>query len=186
MAINDTQNTGSDLIRKLPFSLIAEQSLLGSILVSPESFNEIADLVSISDFYLEEHQQIFSAMHGLFLASRDIDVVTLIDMLVQKGIYSKSGGEQYIRTIAEVVPNSDNVKDYARIVRDKSILRQLIGACDDVSETAYSEQDDVSHILDAAENKIFAIAQGKDTKNFRHIRLLSGFCHRVDNLIELS
>ena len=184
MAINDTQNTGSDLIRKLPFSLIAEQSLLGSILVSPESFNEIADLVSISDFYLEEHQQIFSAMHGLFLASRDIDVVTLIDMLVQKGIYSKSGGEQYIRTIAEVVPNSDNVKDYARIVRDKSILRQLIGACDDVSETAYSEQDDVSHILDAAENKIFAIAQGKDTKNFRHIREVIGSVY--DHLHELN
>ena len=162
------------LVRKLPFSLIAEQSLLGSVLVDPESFNEIADLVSVTDFYLEEHQQIFSAMHELFLTSRDIDVVTLIDMLVQKGIYTKSGGEQYIRTIAEVVPNALNVKDYARIVKDKSILRQLIGACDEVSEVAYSEQDDVAHILDSAENKIFAIAQGKDTKNFRHIREVIG------------
>ena len=167
-------NTREPMVRKLPFSLIAEQSLLGSVLVDPESFNEIADLVAVSDFYLEEHQQIFSAMHGLFLTSRDIDVVTLIDMLVQKGIYSKSGGEQYIRTIAEVVPNALNVKDYARIVKDKSILRQLIGACEEVGEVAYSEQDDVAHILDSAENKIFAIAQGKDTKNFRHIREVIG------------
>ena len=167
----DAQDT---LVRKLPFSLLAEQSLLGSVLVDPESFNQVADMVAVSDFYMEEHQQIFSAMHELFLTSSDIDVVTLIDMLVQKGIYTKSGGEQYIRTIAEVVPNALNVKDYARIVKDKSILRQLIGVCDEISETAYSEQDDVSHILDAAENKIFAIAQGKDTKNFRHIREVLG------------
>ena len=172
--MNDNVNASDSLVRKLPFSLIAEQSLLGAVLVDPESFNEIADLVAVSDFYMEEHQQIFSAMHELFLTSRDIDVVTLIDMLVQKGIYTKSGGEQYIRTIAEVVPNALNVKDYARIVKDKSILRQLIGACAEVSEVAYSEQDDVAHILDSAENKIFAIAQGKDTKNFRHIREVIG------------
>ena len=83
----------ASLQRKLPFSLLAEQSLLGSVLVDPEAFNLIADMVSVTDFYLEEHQQIFSAMHELFLTSKDIDVVTLIDMLVQKGIYSKSGGE---------------------------------------------------------------------------------------------
>ena len=172
--MNDNASNQDSLVRKLPFSLIAEQSLLGAVLVDPESFNEIADLVAVSDFYMEEHQQIFSAMHELFLTSRDIDVVTLIDMLVQKGIYTKSGGEQYIRTIAEVVPNALNVKDYARIVKDKSILRQLIGACEEVTDTAYSEQDDVAHILDSAENKIFAIAQGKDTKNFRHIREVIG------------
>jgi replicative DNA helicase len=160
--------------RKLPFSLLAEQSLLGSVLVDPEAFNLIADMVSVTDFYLEEHQQIFSAMHELFLTSKDIDVVTLIDMLVQKGIYSKSGGEQYIKTLVEVVPSSLNVKDYARIVKDKSILRQLITACDEVSETAYAEQDEVAHVLDAAENKIFAIAQGRDVKNFRHIREVIG------------
>ena len=172
--MNDNMNPQDSLVRKLPFSLIAEQSLLGAVLVDPESFNEIADLVAVSDFYLEEHQQIFAAMHELFLTSRDIDVVTLIDMLVQKGIYTKSGGEQYIRTVAEVVPNALNVKDYARIVKDKSVLRQLIGACEEVTDVAYSEQDDVAHILDSAENKIYAIAQGKDTKNFRHIREVIG------------
>ena len=172
--MNDNQISADALSRKLPSSLIAEQSLLGSVLVDPEAFNRIADLVSVTDFYLEEHQQIFSAMHGLFLSSREIDVVTLIDMLVQKGIYTKSGGEQYIRTIAEVVPNALNVQDYARIVKDKSVLRQLIGACEEVTDIAYSEQDDVSHTLDAAESKIFAIAQGKDTKNFRHIREVIG------------
>ncbi len=172
--MNENLHTPDSLDRQMPFSNIAEQSLLGSILVDPESFNEIADMVSISDFKMEEHQQIFSAMHALFIASHEIDIVTLIDMLVQKGIYTKSGGEQYIRTIAETVPNALNVKDYARIVKDKSILRQLITACGEINEIAYSEQDDVAHTLDAAENKIFAIAQGKDTKNFRHIREVIG------------
>ena len=161
-------------LRKLPFSLIAEQSLLGSILVDPNSFNHIADMVAATDFYIEEHQRIFAAMHQLFLTNSQVDVVTLIDMLVTQGVYTKSGGEEYIRTIAEVVPNALNVKDYARIIKDKSILRQLIAVCDEVSDTAYAEQDSVAHILDSAENKIFAIAQGKDTKNFRHIREVIG------------
>lgn len=159
-----------ELVRKLPFSMIAEQSLLGSILIDPESFNQIADLVSANDFYITEHTQIFLAMHELFITNNEIDLVTLIDMLVRKGIYDKSGGEEYIRTIGEVVPNSLNVKDYARIVKEKSVLRQLIEVCGEISDTAYSEQDEVTHIIDNAENKIFAIAQGRDTKNFVHIR----------------
>lgn len=163
-------SSGDVIQKKMPFSMSAEQALLGSILIDPEAFNVIADTVAISDFYAEEHQQIFSAMHELFLTSSDIDVVTLVDMLVQKGIYDKSGGENYIRTLVEVVPNALNVKDYARIVKDKSVMRQLISVCEDVSETAYSEQDSVTHVLDYAENQIFAIAQGRDTKNFRHIR----------------
>ncbi len=172
--MNDNQLSSDISVRQLPYAMLAEQSLLGSILVDPESFNRIADIVSAGDFYLEQNQQIFSAMHGLFLASREIDVVTLIDMLVQKGVFNKAVGEEYIRLIAEVVPNALNVEDYARIVKDKSILRQLITACGEINEIAYSEQDDVAHTLDAAENKIFAIAQGKDTKNFRHIREVIG------------
>ena len=159
-----------DLTKKLPFSLIAEQSLLGSILIDPASLDLVADLVNASDFYISEHTQIYLAMHELFLQNSEIDVVTLIDMLVRKGIYDKSGGEDYLKTLCEVVPSALNIKDYAKIVKEKSVLRQLIGVCGDISESAYGEQEEVVHILDSAENKIFAIAQGRDTKNFRHIR----------------
>lgn len=159
-----------EIIRKLPFSMIAEQSLLGSVLIDPESFNRIADMVSASDFYIAEHEQIFTAMHELYITNNEIDIVTLVDMLVKKGIYDKSGGEDYIRTIGEVVPSALNVKDYAKIVKEKSVLRQLIEACSEISDSAYGEQDEVTHIIDNAENKIFAIAQGRDTKNFVHVR----------------
>ena len=159
-----------DIIRKLPFSAIAEQSLLGSILIDPESINQVADFLSSDDFYLEEHKQIYLAMHGLFIANNQIDVVTLIDELVKKGIYSKSGGEEYIKVIAQTVPNALNVKDYAKIVKDKSILRQLISMCAEVSDSAYSEQNEVSAIIEAAQSKLYSITQGRETKNFRHIR----------------
>ena len=116
-----------ELVRKLPFSLIAEQSLLGSILIDPKALDEIADLIKPDDFYLEEHQRIYMAFQDLFAQNNEIDLVTLIDTLVYKGIYDKSGGQDYIRTLAEVVPNALNVKDYARIVKEKSTLRRHSG-----------------------------------------------------------
>ena len=161
----------NELIEKrLPFSMPAEQSLLGAVLIDPASLNEIAALMKGEDFYLEEHKQIYLAMQELFLANREIDVVTLIDMLVTRGVYDKAGGEDYIRTLSEAVPDALNIKDYACIVKEKSILRQLISAAGEISESAYSEQESVASILDHAENLIFKIAQGRDTQNFRHIR----------------
>ena len=163
-----------EMMKKLPFSMPAEQSLLGSILIDPVSLSEVADALTAEDFYLTEHKQIYLAMHELFLTNKEIDVVTLIDMLVVKGIYDKSGGEDYIRTLTETVPDALNVKDYAHIVKEKSVLRQLIAACGEISESAYSEQESVSSVLDHAQNLIFQIAQGRDTKNFRHIREVLG------------
>ena len=159
-----------EIIKKMPFSLIAEQSLLGSVLIDPDAFNDIADMVSSTDFYITEHTQIYLAMHELFLTNSEIDIVTLIDTLVRKGIYDKSGGEDYIRTLSQVVPNALNVKDYAKIVKEKSVLRSLIQVCGDISDVAYREHESTTHIIDYAENKIFEIAQGRDSKNFRHIR----------------
>jgi replicative DNA helicase len=164
----------NELIKRLPFSMPAEQSLLGAILIDPVSITQVADLLNSEDFYLEEHKQIYLAMQELFMANSEIDVVTLIDMLVTKGIYNKSGGEDYIRTLTDAVPDALNIKDYARIVKEKSVLRQLIAACSEISEAAYSEQESVVDIIDHAENLIFNIAQGRDTKGFRHIKDVLG------------
>ncbi len=163
-----------EFVRKLPFSMIAEQSLLGSVLIDPQSLNDVAEIITAQDFYLTEHAQIYTAMHELFLINKEIDVVTLVDMLVTKGIYDKSGGEDYIRALYQAVPNALNIKDYATIVKQKSLLRNLIGACSDISEKAYSEEGDAGQLVDYAESTIFDIAQGRDTKSFRHIRDVIG------------
>ncbi len=172
------------LQRKIPFSLVAEQSLLGSILIDPEAFSQVADLVKPVDFYLQEHQDIYAAMQELFDSNTEIDAVILLDVLIRNGAYSdRNAATQYLRSLVDKVPSALNVKDYAHIVKDKSVLRQLIETCSDISDVAYSEQDSVAHILDAAENKIFAIAQGRDTRNFRTVHeIIKGIYVQLDEL----
>ena len=173
-----------EMIRKQPFSMIAEQSLLGSVLIDPECLNQIAGEIAPEDFYISEHSKIFDAMLGLYRVNGVIDIVTLIDQLVQGGVYDKSGGEDYIRTLGEVVPSALNIKDYAKIVKDKSVLRKLIEVSGDISDKAYSEQDSVDNILENAEKSIFDIAQKKETKNFTHIK--DALMQVYDHLHELN
>ena len=163
---------GNDILgRKLPFSLEAEQSVIGSVLINPECFDDIAQIVSSEDFYLPEHEQIFYAMKGMYASSKTLDVVTLADELVKEGVYQNTDTlNNYIRTIIQTVPSAANVVDYANIVHDKSVLRQLIEACAKITDDAYSEQDEVKNVLDSAEQKIFDIASGNETKGFTHIR----------------
>lgn len=157
--------------RRLPFSLEAEQSVLGSVLIDPEAFTDIANIITHEDFYNSDHREIYLSMQELFLQNRTIDVVTLIDILVKRGLYTTNDqGRAYIKVVAEMVPSASNIRDYARIVREKSLLRSLISVCAEISETAYSPQDDVNAILDNAEQKIFNIVQGNEKKGFRHIR----------------
>lgn len=160
----------SELDRKMPFSLDAEQAVIGSILIDPASLDTVTGVLSADDFYLEEHRSIYTAMQGMYLKSRSIDVVTLVDELVHQGVYDEAGGKEYIRLISEAVPTAANVRDYANIVRDKSVLRSLIGACEEVSEAAYTEEEDVQRLVEMAESKIYAIAEQKENKNFVHIR----------------
>lgn len=154
----------------MPFSLEAEQSVLGAILIDPTCMDHLAGILNAEDFMLEEHKDVFTAMQKMYLRSKTIDVVTLLDELVHDGVYDEAGGKDYIRLISEIVPSASNVMDYAEIVRDKSILRALIGACDDISAMAYGEQEDVAHLVEMAEQKIFAVAEGRENKGFTHIR----------------
>ncbi len=149
--------------------MVAEQALLGSILIDPEAIKEVADSVNYGDFYISEHREIFAAMHRLFVLSSDIDIVTLIDELVKNGVYDKSGGEQYLKTLTASVPSAVNITDYAKIVKEKSIIRQLIEASSEISDKAYAELGSADEILEFANSKIFSISQGRDTKNFAPI-----------------
>ncbi len=152
--------------RNMPFALEAEQSVLGSVLIDPEKFTEITEIINADDFYLSEHAEIFSAMRDLFVGNREIDLVTLIDTLVTRGVYNEEESKRYIKIIAEIVPSAENVRDYANIVKSKSTLRALIKAADEIREDAFTAQGDVSYIVDSAEQKIFDVAHGNETKSF--------------------
>ena len=159
-----------EYVKKLPFSLITEQSLLGSVIIAPETFDDVVQIINASDFYISEHAEIFTAIKDLFVNSKDIDFVTLVDILVTKGVYTEAAASEYLNQLIHKGNNALNVKDYAKIIKDKSLLRQLIGVCDEISDKAYSEEGDATRLVDYAESLVFDIAQGRDSKNFQHIR----------------
>ncbi len=161
---------GSSLVRQMPFSIEAEQALLGAIIYKPELFDIVGGMITAEDFYLDEHRHIYTALSSMYMQSKTIDTVTLVNALVERGDRDEAGGVQYISLIVSSVPSTANVKDYAKIVKDKAVLRKLIKVCDDISETAYEEGETVKKIIDIAEQKIFDITHGNDTKEFRHIR----------------
>lgn len=156
--------------RSLPCALEAEQSVLGAILIDPNCFSDLTDIIRREDFYLAEHGEIFDAMYDLFAKNREIDLVTLIDTLVSRGVYNEEESKKYIKIIAETVPSASNVLDYAQIVKDKSLLRSLIAASDEIRDMAFSAQGNVKDIIDSAEQKVFSIAQGSEVRGFVHIR----------------
>ncbi|MBQ8163773.1 MAG: replicative DNA helicase [Clostridia bacterium] len=159
------------LQKKLPFSVEAEQSVLGSALINPNCFDDIAEILSIDDFYLDDHKSIFQTMLNFSINSKTIDLVTLINELVNKKVYAdEAEARAYIRIIADIVPSSANAKDYARIVRDKSILRKLISASEDIQKAAYTEGESVSAVVDYAEKKIYEISGNNERHDFVHIR----------------
>ncbi len=155
-----------DIIKKLPFSMLAEQALLGSILIDPPALSQISDTVRPEDFHLTEHRRIYEAMRQLSMQSRDIDHITLLDVLEKEKVYNRDEAELYMRTLADAVPNALNIKDYARIVLEKSLMRRLIETCNTVSERAYSEQEDVGTLIEYAASQMNEIAMGRDSRGF--------------------
>ncbi len=170
MEITVNGNLNEEYGKRMPFSLDAEQSVLASIMIDPSCMDSLAAIINADDFYLSEHREIFSVMQRMYLKSKNIDVVTLINELTVSGVYDEAGGREYLRLIAESVPTAANVKDYAKIIRDKAVLRQLIDAGEAIADAAYTGDDEAEVLVEFAESKVFAIAEGRENKNFVHIR----------------
>ena len=156
--------------------------MLGSILIDPACMDRLAAIISRDDFYMTEHAEIYSAMQSMYMTSKNIDVVTLINELVTLGTYDEAGGREYLKLVAEAVPTSANAADYAQIIRDKAILRQLIEAGESITEAAYVGDDTVGNLVEYAESQVFRIAEGRENKNFIHIRdaLVQVYAHLKD------
>ena len=170
------------LIKQMPMSVEAEQAVLGSIIIKPESFDDIGGVLVANDFYLEDHQRIYTTLLKMYGESKIIDTVTLVNSISDQNGKDKESTIQYITLLAESVPSVANIKDYARIVKEKSILRKLILACEDINKDAYEENSEVRSIIDNAQQKIFDIANGNETKEFRHI---SDILHNVYRDLEM-
>jgi replicative DNA helicase len=147
--------------RTLPHNLEAERSILGAILVHNDAFNLAAQVVESRDFYREAHRRIFTRMVALNERGQAIDFVTLKEELVRNGELEEVGGPAYVASLADGVPRATNVEYYARIVKEKSTLRNLIFAANRILTNAYEADQDSDLILDEAESAIFAVADDR-------------------------
>ena len=152
--------------RTLPHNLEAEKCVLGAILINNHAFNQAAEVIDAQDFFRDAHRRIFEKMVGLTDRSQPIDLVTLKDELVRSNELDDVGGPAYISALTDGVPRSANVEHYARIVKEKSTLRQLIQSANEVLGRAYDAELDADDLLDEAERSIFQIAEHRMRSGF--------------------
>jgi replicative DNA helicase len=151
-----------DNLRKVPpQNLEAEASVLGGILLENEAINRVLEIITPVDFYRESHRKIFRAMMELADRSEPADLITLSELLKGKGDLEAVGGSTYLAALADQVPTAANIAHYARIIREKAILRQLINSATEIATRGFEEQGNVDEFLDAAEKVIFDIAEKK-------------------------
>jgi replicative DNA helicase len=159
--------------RTLPHNLEAERSVLGAILLHNDAFNLAAEVIDSGDFYRDAHRRIFDKMVKLSERNDAIDLVTLKDELTRAGEIDEVGGPAYIAALIDGVPRSTNVEHYARIIKEKATLRNLIFSANKILATAYAGAEDADLILDQAEHAIFAIADDKVRDGFVSLRDLA-------------
>ena len=155
-----------ELQRRVPFSLEAEQSLIASVMIDPSCLDVVSEMVSSDDFYQEEHSELFRIMLSMYALSRNIDIVTLLDEVKKSGVFEGDTGKDYLKLIAGVVPTAANAVDYARIVREKAVLRRLIAAGEDISEKAYLGEESADTLVEYAESQIYSISKERSGKEF--------------------
>src|SRR5437867_13246772 len=154
------------LRRVPPQSLEAEEAVLGGILLDNTALDRITELVHVDDFYREVHRKVFRAMLDLSARNEPSDLITLAEVLKARGELADVGGSAYLAELAERVPTAAHVAQYAKIVRDKSILRGLTGAATELAMHGYEGAGDVAELLDRAAQLIFDISDRKLTPEF--------------------
>ena len=161
-----------DMGRIPPHSVESEQSILGSIILDKDAMITVAETINSGDFYKEAHKIIYESMLRLNSNNEPIDLITLIEELRKEGHLDSVGGISYLTSLSTIVPTTSNVKYYANIVKEKSVMRQLIKASNEIINLGYDGSSDVQEILDKAEKNIFDISQEKSGDEIKPINLV--------------
>ena len=173
-------------LRIPPHSVEAEQSVLGGLLLDNAAFDKIADRISETDFYRDEHRRIYRQVQRLLERGRPADAVTVAESLDTAGEGGETGGLAYLGELVANTPSAANIVRYAEIVRDRALLRRLVTAGDEIADSALNPVGrDPKQLLDEAEAKVFAIAEGgfRHQTGFQHINpLLTQVVERIQEL----
>lgn len=181
MADNFSKNEAPDKVP--PQNIEAEQSLLGCLMLDKESIVKVVDFIKAEDFYKNTHQEIYQAMVELYERSEPIDILSVSARLKEKERFEEIGGSSYLTSLINSVPTATHILNYAKIVRQKKILRDLISASHEIGLSAFDEQEEVDVLLDKAEKTVFSIGQRSLTQRFTPIKdILSDTFERIDLL----
>ena len=151
----------TSLHRVPPQNLEAEQSVIGGILLDNQALNSVLEVLGVEDFYSEAHRKIFAAIIELYDRNEPSDLITLSNVLKSKNQLDQAGGASYLSSLADNVPSAANIDHYSKIVKEKSILRKLIGTATDILAKSYNAGTDIDTVLDEAEHAIFDISENK-------------------------
>ncbi len=168
--------------RAIPHDLAAEQRVLGALLIDRDAIFKVADLLRAEDFYQGKHQRIYRAAQALLERRERIDPLTMQVELARNEFLDQVGGSAYLRELVESTPTAVDVGRYARSVRDRSLLRRLLGAAKDIAADAYDEPADVTLALDRAEQRIFSLRDDAINGQLRHIQ--GALLENYDNITE--
>ncbi|MSU54788.1 MAG: replicative DNA helicase [Candidatus Staskawiczbacteria bacterium] len=158
--------------KKPPQNLEAEQSLLGCLMLDKNAIVKVADFVNATDFYKTTHKEIFQTMTDLFAKSEPIDIISVSAKLRENGQLDGIGGSAYLTSLINLVPTATHVANYAKIVREKKVLRDLISASEEIGLNAFDESQEVDEVLDKAEKSIFQIGQKSLSQGFQSLKEL--------------
>ena len=155
---------------RLPYSVEAEQSVLGSVLIDPKCLNDIAVSMKTEYFYIPQHREIYKAMASMYELSQTIDYVSLLEKLKKDGVYDEAGGKAYLTQLVQTVPTSANVLTYVAIIREHYYTRSLLTAAQGIIKDVNENTMDSGKLLDSAEQRIYEIRQGREISGLTHIK----------------
>jgi len=155
---------------RLPYSVEAEQAVLGSIIVDPKCLNEIAVLMKTEYFFIPQHKEIYSVLSSMYELSQAIDFISLLDKLQKAGVYDEAGGKAYLTQLAQTVPTSANVLTYVAIIRERYYARALMSAAQNIIKDINENTEDSGKLIDSAEQRIYEIRQGREISGLTHIK----------------
>lgn len=167
MELYDSLN---EYTRQLPYNMEAEQSVLGSLLLDPSAVTVVLEHLNGDSFYKEQHRELFGIILRMFTAGQPVDIVTVLEEAVREGVFdTPENAKVYLVSLMEQVPTTTNVGAYARIVEEKYYIRSLMTASREIIEECADGQEEAKTLLDAAEQKIFNIRQGRDAQGLTRI-----------------
>ncbi len=157
------------MLRQMPHSVEGEQAVLGSILIDARCLPDVLEALKPEDFYIRQNREIFETIYTMFNFSKPIDPVTVLDEMRHHGTYDEATTSGYLLQLMEITPTAANIKEYIGIVKDKTLLRRIAEVAGDLTGMVQEGTGTAQEVLEAAEQKIYAIRQGRSAQGLEHI-----------------